>query len=227
MPERLGPSIQRRLYPYLYRLLYHELAWSYDLVSNLVSLGRWDRWRRAGLAYVIGDRILEIGFGTGHLLPELGQREGFGVGLEPSAAMQQLVLDRLGPGPYPARVQGIVQSLPFADATFDSVLATFPAGYILDPRTFLEVARVLNPGGRLIVVDMILVDPSPILRLLGEILFPAPPQRASRTEELVLGAGLSIRHEVVGRGRSRSMVTLIEKPAEAEDGRAAQPRARI
>src|SRR5262249_29890437 len=48
--------------------------------------------------------------------------------------------------------QASVQRLPFDDASFDDVVSTFPTEYIADPKTIREIARVLRPGGRLIIV---------------------------------------------------------------------------
>src|SRR5229473_1007413 len=50
-------------------------------------------------------------------------------------------------------IHGSAQHLPFSDASFDSVISTFPSEYIYDPDTIAEVERVLRSGGRLIVVE--------------------------------------------------------------------------
>ncbi len=51
---------------FFFSLLYHQFAWTYDLVSATVSLGHWQEWVRASLPYLHG-RTLEIGYGPGHL----------------------------------------------------------------------------------------------------------------------------------------------------------------
>jgi ubiquinone/menaquinone biosynthesis C-methylase UbiE len=48
--------------------------------------------------------------------------------------------------------RGLAQALPFAGASFDTILATFPADYINDPQTLREVKRCLSDGGRFIVL---------------------------------------------------------------------------
>ena len=49
-------------------------------------------------------------------------------------------------------LQGKGSGAPISDAGFDSVVSTFPSDYITDPQTLAELARVLRPGGRLVVV---------------------------------------------------------------------------
>ncbi|MBN1562753.1 MAG: methyltransferase domain-containing protein, partial [Anaerolineae bacterium] len=55
-------------------------------------------------------------------------------------------------GLRPPLVRGMAQSLPFPDATFPAVISTFPTEFIVDPATLRDVYRVLQPGGRLVVV---------------------------------------------------------------------------
>ena len=65
-PRRAWRSLLR----FGFRLLYHELAWTYDLVSRVVSLGQWRTWQRTALEHLAarrGDPILELAHGTGDL----------------------------------------------------------------------------------------------------------------------------------------------------------------
>jgi ubiquinone/menaquinone biosynthesis C-methylase UbiE len=146
----------RSLYLWLAERLYHELAWAYDGISWLVSLGAWSRWRRQVLAHVTGTRVLEVGFGTGALLPEMVERSWRVVGLDPSWAMQRVTARRLCRHNVPApRVLGVAQALPFVDGSQDAVISTFPTRYILMPAALREISRVLrSPGGRLIITGI-------------------------------------------------------------------------
>jgi len=139
------PSLAARLYGWLTTRLYHEFAWAYELVAWLVSLGRWSAWRRSVLRYVAGRRVLELGCGTGALLLEMSRCGLDAVGLDLSPAMLRLAARRArrSTGNI-ALVRADGRALPFSDGSFDSVVATFPAGYILDSTTLQEVARILR-----------------------------------------------------------------------------------
>lgn len=142
-----------RLVRFGFRLLYYEMAWTYDAVSWLVSLGEWRRWQLAALPYLHGRFILEIGHGPGHMLRRLAERgyTGVGVDLSPHMGRQaQRRLRRAGVSPLLARAN--VQALPFAASQFDGVLSTFPTDYIIAPQTLTAVHRVLRANGRLVIV---------------------------------------------------------------------------
>ncbi len=164
--------ILRTLYLWACERLYHELAPSYDLVSRLVSAGAWPRWRRLALAHLRGSRLLEIGFGTGELLAETAGRGWEVTGLELSPAMQAVAAAR--PGLVADRVQAAAQAMPFAAASFDSVLATFPAPYILDLATLCECRRVLGEGGRLVVAGLWVRLARPSLRPFAPVFYADP-----------------------------------------------------
>ncbi|MDE0464544.1 MAG: methyltransferase domain-containing protein [Caldilineaceae bacterium] len=204
----------RQIYLLLYRLLYNELAWAYDAVSWAVSLGRWDDWRRAALPFVRGNRILEVGFGTGALLPLLSSGQRRVVGIEPSAAMQRLTAANLKTREKKLPlVQGTAQKLPFAGAVFDTIVCAFPASYILDPRTHREFARCLRPGGRTIIVEVTLAEPGPLLSRLFHLVFPTTPDTFQKVDDAVRDAGLSREEHVVGDGRVCPLVIVAEKLA--------------
>ena len=188
-----------RGYFWLAERLYNELAWAYDPVSWLVSLGYWERWRRLALIEPLGSRVLEIGFGTGELQLELA-RGGMEVyGLERSRAMQRIVQRKArGAGINLRCAQGESQHLPYPDDCFDTVIATFPAGYIGDPLTWREVIRCLRrPGGRFVISGlyvMRLQKPLP-----AEETIPFEPQTGELLDvmrRLALEAGLDFRVNV-------------------------------
>lgn len=107
------------------------------------------------LAPVPSAAMLDVGTGTGLLLAELARRPlrpATVVGIDPSPAM----LAHVGPLPDGWTVQQADgRALPFANDAFDLVSATWVLHVLdaADRRAVLgEIARVLRPGGRLIVV---------------------------------------------------------------------------
>ncbi|HEX5415143.1 MAG TPA: class I SAM-dependent methyltransferase [Chloroflexota bacterium] len=123
------------------------MAWSYDAVSWVVSGGRWRRWQRQALPYLRGQDVLEIGCGPGHLSEELAARGFRVVGLDRSPAMLARARRR------GTVVGGDSRALPFAASSFDSILLTFPAGYVRGVAFWAEVARVLRPGGLVVILE--------------------------------------------------------------------------
>ena len=202
----------RFLYLALYSLLYNQLAWAYDGVSWAVSLGRWDSWRRAALPFVVGERVLEVGFGTGALLSELHSGRRRVLGLEPSAAMQRVSTRKLGQQAHNVpRLQGTAQRLPFADRAFDTIVTTFPASFILDIRAHREFARCLRPGGRLVVVEVVLTSRGPLLRLLFQLLFPSPPGAQEQLDDAFHTTQMQSNEHLIGEGAVRPLVIVAEK----------------
>ena len=194
-----------RAYAWLTERLYHELAWVYDPVSWLVSLGGWDYIRKWTLDYLAGSRVLEIGFGTGELLFELTRKGYTTFGLDLSPQMQRVVNRKCQHCSVRLpRVRASSQGIPFPDDTFDSVVATFPASYIFDPATWLEVARVLRTinssaqgtWGRFIVVGICATAVGTPRIPLAVFSFGLPMDEIlSRCQQLAAGANLDLRVE--------------------------------
>lgn len=133
---------------------YREFAWTYDTVAAAVSGGQWFGWGRAALPYVQG-RVLELGCGTGHLQAALAGTPAleWALGLDASPQMLNLSRRALAREHLPLRlVRAFAQALPFSQAAFDTVVATFPSEYIVDRATLAEVRRVLRDDGRMVVV---------------------------------------------------------------------------
>jgi len=161
-----------------FRLLYYEMAWTYDLVSWLVSLGEWRRWQQAALPFVQGPTVLEIGHGPGHMLAALNnaQFEVFGVDLSPQMGRQ--ARQRLRQNGQPANLaRAKVQELPFETAVFHTVLSTFPTEYIVAAETLAAVHRVLVANGRLVVVPEGHLTGQGLLHRLIDWLFRITGQR--------------------------------------------------
>jgi ubiquinone/menaquinone biosynthesis C-methylase UbiE len=136
-----------------FRLLYHQLAWAYDFVAGAVSLGQWNAWGFEILAFLRPGRILELGFGPGHLQLALRAKGWSATGLDESKQMIAQANRRLAKGGYyPALTRGRVQTLPFASSAFETIFSTFPAPFIFEPATAAEIERTLKPRGRFVAL---------------------------------------------------------------------------
>lgn len=146
----------QRFLRFFFHLLYHSLAWAYDLVAAVVSLGRWYRWMHTALEYLEGQRILEMGYGTGRLMKTLLDQGYDACGLDESRQMAAIAGWRLrralGQETGLPLVRAVGAAIPFPAEMFDSIVATFPAPYIAAAETLAEIERVLRPGGRLVIV---------------------------------------------------------------------------
>lgn len=148
-PKRLLLTFLRTFF----KLLYHQFAWAYDGVASIVSLGIWQKWVKSVLPYLDGPRVLEIGFGPGHLLVGLHQKGITAYGLDESRQMGHIAkrrLERLGRSSN--LIRGDTKTLPFADECIHQVAMTFPAEYILNSTTITEIRRVLIKGGVALVL---------------------------------------------------------------------------
>jgi len=140
------------------RAMFDRIASFYDVMNSVMTAGLHHRWRRraADLAAIApGSRALDVATGTGDLAVELGLRvgpEGEVVGSDFSEEMLTLAR-RKAPG---LRFEwGNALDLPYEDGRFDAATVGFGARNFSDlDRGLAEMARVVRPGGRVVVLEI-------------------------------------------------------------------------
>jgi ubiquinone/menaquinone biosynthesis C-methylase UbiE len=100
-------------------------------------------------------RLVDIGTGTGRMIELFGPRSSQSVGIDRSSEMLRLARVKLeSAGISSSLRQGDMYALPLADHSADSVIIHQVLHYAHSPATAIaEAARVLAPGGTLLVVD--------------------------------------------------------------------------
>jgi ubiquinone/menaquinone biosynthesis C-methylase UbiE len=142
------------------KAFYDKIAKVYDLLSEHTE-GPLKEQALAKLEPAPGEKVLEIGFGTGHCLTKLAKAVGpggrvYGVDLsEGMVALSRELLAREGLSDRCELICGDGLSLPWADGALDAVLMTFTLE-LFDtaeiPLVLAECRRVLRPGGRIVVL---------------------------------------------------------------------------
>jgi ubiquinone/menaquinone biosynthesis C-methylase UbiE len=168
---------------------------------------------QAALDYLIGPRVLEVGFGTGDLLIEMA-RQGWDVhGLELSPAMHRITARKTRRcGVWAPRVRGLVQAIPFPDGAFNSIICTFPAEFIIQPPTWQEFVRVLAPDGRVVVTGTCLYADNWFLQWVFHTVFGILEQsQGPWYERIANAAGLKVTAVEHGEQPVRMPVIIAEK----------------
>ena len=145
------------------RAMFDRIAGLYDRMNTVMTAGLHHDWRRraADLAALApGDRALDVATGTGDLALELFRRVGPAgevVASDFSERMLEIARAKAGSGPgAPVRFEAAnALALPYADDEFDAATVGFGARNFSDlDRGLREMARVVRPGGRVVVLEM-------------------------------------------------------------------------
>jgi ubiquinone/menaquinone biosynthesis C-methylase UbiE len=143
-----------RLLRWAFARFYREFAWTYDVVAWIVSRGLWRHWIVAVVPQLRGNRVLELGSGTGYLQLALFKHGISTIGLDASPQMLRLARRKVAQaGGSAVLLRGHAQHLPFPNSSFSDIVATFPAEYIVERATIDEAWRVLESGGQFILID--------------------------------------------------------------------------
>jgi demethylmenaquinone methyltransferase/2-methoxy-6-polyprenyl-1,4-benzoquinol methylase len=134
--------------------MFDGVAERYDLTNTVLSFGQdrgWRRATRAALALRPGERVLDVGAGTGVSTAELARSGAYAIGADLSVGM--LRAGRASRRAVPL-VAGDALRLPFPDGAFDAVTISFALRNVVDTGAALhELARVTRKGGRLVVCE--------------------------------------------------------------------------
>jgi ubiquinone/menaquinone biosynthesis C-methylase UbiE len=222
----------KTLLRYFFRLLYHQFAFTYDLVAATVSFNRWKNWVVSVIPFIEGNRVLEMGHGPGHLQRILRRRGLLAIGIDESAQMGRLAKRNLV-REVPAQTstdlppqhvsahdrvytqisltRGLAQSLPFPNEAFDTIVATFPTQYITEPATLAEVKRCLVSGGRLVVLPVALPK-NPFLDWLFKITHQSPDEALdlvkSNLQQPFITAGFTTELETLDEKSGTLLIVL-------------------
>src|SRR5829696_8986278 len=143
------------------RAMFDRIASVYDLMNSVMTAGLHHRWRAraADLARVgPGDRALDVATGTGDLALELARRVRPGgevVGADFSEGMLERARTKAGGEPGLRWEWANALELPYPDDSFDAATVGFGARNFSDlERGLAEMARVVRPGGRVVVLEI-------------------------------------------------------------------------
>jgi phosphatidylethanolamine/phosphatidyl-N-methylethanolamine N-methyltransferase len=134
--------------------VYENIAWGYDLVFGpTLHPGRVDAIKRMGIKP--GDRVLEVGVGTG-INVDLYPADCAVTGIDLSSSMLEKARERVARrGVRNVRLlQMDAANLKFADDSFDIVYAPYVISVVPDPVAVTrEMRRVCRPGGRIVILN--------------------------------------------------------------------------
>lgn len=155
------------------RAMFDEISPRYDFLNHLLSLNTDVAWRRRAAEKLRRPRrVLDVCCGTGDLSFEVRRRwRAEVVGVDFAERMVGLARRKaLRRSEPPAFVQGDALRLPFRDGAFDGATVAFGIRNVVRPeRGLAEMARVLRPGGRLVICEFTL--PANALLRTGYLLY--------------------------------------------------------
>jgi len=172
----------RKFVGWLLEELYGSLAFGYDVIAYIVSLGNWNQWTYQIIKFLNHEeKILEVGLGTGILHKNLLKEKFQIFGCDLSKQMLRISSRRLK-NYEPKILRTNNKKLPFRDNSFSKIIATFPSGYIFSDDFLKESHRLLTFGGELIVLLSINFIKDDFISRLYRILYKITGQSLTKSE---------------------------------------------
>jgi demethylmenaquinone methyltransferase/2-methoxy-6-polyprenyl-1,4-benzoquinol methylase len=141
--------------------MFDRIAPRYDLLNRAMTAGLDGRWRQTAAAaadVAAGDRALDVCTGTGDLAFALADRvtpSGEVVGVDFAERMLALARAKAEGRPGVRFMAADALALPFADDAFDAATVAFGIRNVDDlDRGIAEMARVVRPGGRVVILEI-------------------------------------------------------------------------
>ncbi len=161
--------------------MFARIARRYDLMNRLMTGGRDVAWRRFVVeqaALSPGGMALDAATGTADIALELARQnggqnsDGMVVGLDFCPQMMEVGQSKVATAGVRVHfAAGDMLHLPFPDDTFEAVTTGFAMRNVTDiPRAFAEMRRVVQPGGRVVCLEIARPD-SPLFRPLFRLYF--------------------------------------------------------
>ena len=150
--------------------VFDSVAGKYDLMNDVMSAGihrAWKNWYVWQTGVKPGEAVLDLAAGTGDITLRLAKRmrgkgagadiEGRLVSSDINAAMLKIGEERLRNKGWLKNLEFIIanaEALPFADNSFDLITMAFGLRNVThQDKALAEMARVLKPGGRVLVLE--------------------------------------------------------------------------
>lgn len=135
--------------------MFDRIAGDYDRMNRLMTFGIDRSWRRLAIERLglrRGDRVLDLGCGTGDLARLAAAAGARVVGVDVSAGMLAVASAQ---GLRSRLVRAAAEALPIADRAVDAVVSGFALRNLSDlDSAFAELGRVLRPGGALSLLEV-------------------------------------------------------------------------
>ena len=140
------------------RAMFDRISGFYDVMNTVMTAGLHHRWRARAAdlaALAAGDSALDVACGTGDLAIELARRVGTGGEVIGSDFSEEMLERARAKAPGLAWEWGNALELPYASGRFDAATVGFGARNFSDlERGLAEMARVVKPGGRVVVLEI-------------------------------------------------------------------------